>query len=59
MTKSVSETHDTPFVGIFDSLREKFESGNTVYQDGLHPNNEGHQLIFELVRPALDEMLNT
>jgi lysophospholipase L1-like esterase len=26
-------------------------------QDGLHPNDEGHKLIFELVRPRLDELL--
>jgi lysophospholipase L1-like esterase len=59
ITKSVAETHDIPYVGIFDLLREKFESGSKVYQDGLHPNNEGHQLIFEQVRPALDGLLNT
>jgi lysophospholipase L1-like esterase len=27
--------------------------------DGLHPNDAGHQLIFELVRPELDKLLNT
>lgn len=33
---------------------EKLQSG-----DGLHPNDGGHQLIFELVQPELDKLLNT
>lgn len=29
-----------------------------LLEDGLHPNNEGHKLIFELVQPELDKLLN-
>jgi len=28
-----------------------------VYEDGLHPNQAGYQLIFESIRPLLDEHL--
>lgn len=28
-----------------------------LLEDGLHPNDEGHKLIFELVRPQLDKLL--
>jgi lysophospholipase L1-like esterase len=41
-----------PFVPVF----KKFRPGMNAH-DGLHPNDDGHQLIFELVRPALDELL--
>lgn len=29
-----------------------------LYEDGLHPNQKGHQFIFELIRPRLDELLS-
>jgi lysophospholipase L1-like esterase len=58
-TKQAAEENGITYISIFHRLREEFESGKDVYQDGLHPNNDGHQLIFELVRPALDELLNT
>ena len=41
-----------PFVPVFESFKEGMNA-----QDGLHPNDEGHKLIFELVRPALDKLL--
>ena len=28
-----------------------------VQEDGLHPNDEGHQLIFETIKPVLQEMI--
>ena len=28
-----------------------------LYMDGLHPNQEGHQLIFEAIKPLLDKYL--
>jgi lysophospholipase L1-like esterase len=52
--KTAAQKQGVVFVPIF----EKFESGMNAH-DGLHPNDAGHQLIFELVRPALDELLNT
>lgn len=46
---------NVPFV----PLHEQFQSSDKTLQahDGLHPNDEGHQLIFELVRPELDKLL--
>jgi lysophospholipase L1-like esterase len=51
--KAAAEKLDVPFVPVY----EKFKPGMNAH-DGLHPNDEGHQLIFELVRPALEELLN-
>jgi lysophospholipase L1-like esterase len=48
---------DIPFL----ALHEEFEKSDKDLHahDGLHPNDAGHQLIFELVRPELDKLLNT
>jgi len=47
------------YLPIFDELKNRLDAGENIYEDGLHPNDAGHQLIFELVRPALDDLLNT
>lgn len=43
-----------PFVPIHDRFLGQLESGAELLADGLHPNEAGHQLIAELVKPALD-----
>jgi lysophospholipase L1-like esterase len=46
---------DIPFVPLhahFINSKDKLNA-----QDGLHPNDAGHKLIFELVRPRIDEVL--
>ena len=45
------------FVPIHKTMLAKGVGLNAA--DGLHPNDAGHQLIFELVLPVLDELLNT
>jgi lysophospholipase L1-like esterase len=50
--KATAEKLGIPFVPVFES----FKPGMNAH-DGLHPNDEGHQLIFELVRPELDKLL--
>jgi lysophospholipase L1-like esterase len=45
------------YVGIYDSILEKMQS-QQLFDDGLHPNDAGHQLMFEIIRPALEEELN-
>lgn len=52
--KSAAERAGVTFVPIF----EHFEQG-MIAQDGLHPNDAGHQLIFELVQPHLNQLLKT
>jgi lysophospholipase L1-like esterase len=51
---------DVPFVPVYKKFKQQMDAGTEMNaHDGLHPNNEGHRLIFELVRPALDQLLNT
>ncbi len=46
---------DIPFV----STRHLFIGREKeLFEDGLHPNDEGHKLIFELGRPELNKLLH-
>ncbi len=58
--KEICEKSEVPFVPIHQEFQKRASSGKVLQaHDGLHPNNEGHQLIFELVQPVLDGLLNT
>ena len=48
-----------PHVPTFETFQAKLKTGHGLFADGLHPNNEGHELIFQLVRPQLDKLLNS
>jgi len=55
----VSSETNVKFVPVHDKYIEAMSGGQKLQaHDGLHPNDDGHKLIFELVRPALDELLN-
>lgn len=59
MMQEVAAEQNIPRVEIFEAMHEAMKSGQQLFLDGLHPNDAGHQLIFELVRPELDKLLNT
>jgi lysophospholipase L1-like esterase len=56
---NICREEQVEYLPIFEPLKKRLDAGEDIYEDGLHPNDAGHQLIFELVRPALDELLNT
>jgi lysophospholipase L1-like esterase len=57
--QTVCREEGVKYLPIFDQLKSKLDNGEDIYHDGLHPNDAGHQLIFESVQPALDELLKT
>ena len=46
-------------VAYVDLWREFTKQDNleTVFFDGIHPNDKGHKLIYEIVQPKLEELL--
>lgn len=46
-----------PYVSIFEKMAQQQQAGELL-PDGIHPNNEGHQLMADLIKPALDKLLN-
>lgn len=56
--KSACDEFGVPFVAVFQTMKDQADKGAEMQaHDGLHPNDSGHKLIFELVRPAVDELL--
>lgn len=45
-----------PHVQVFEKFKDEM-GRNKLLADGLHPNEAGHALIAELVKPALDKLL--
>jgi len=43
----------TPFINLIPELKKI--GWNKMLKDGVHPNDEGHQKIFELVKKELEE----
>jgi len=55
--QEVAAEHGIAFVPVFEKFKQELNSGKDLLADGLHPNDAGHQLIFELVRPELDKLV--
>lgn len=56
--QKVAEEKGISFVPIFEKFKYQAENQN-LWTDGLHPNNDGHELIYQLVRPELEKIINT
>lgn len=54
---SVAEQRNVTFIPVFDSFKAALDEGKDLLSDGLHPNSAGHQLIADIVRPKLEELL--
>jgi lysophospholipase L1-like esterase len=57
--RQVANDNQIKFVEVFEPMRQKMSDGAEFFADGLHPNDAGHQFIFERVQPELDKLLNT
>lgn len=47
------------FISVFDTFTRRGQNGEELHADGLHPNAAGHRLIYEQVRAAMTDLLNT
>lgn len=55
--RNLCQEQNLMHIAVFEALSKEKEQGREVFADGAHPNNEGHQIIFDLVKPALEEVL--
>lgn len=55
ITRQVCEQDSIDYVSI--DVSEKDWVDRYIYQDGLHPNQAGHQLIFDALKPYLQKVL--
>lgn len=50
------EENQVPFVEVLEPFA-KAEAETELLPDSLHPNNKGHQIIADLVKPHLEQLL--
>lgn len=55
--QKVAQTEGLDLVSIFDKFKNRLDSGEDLLFDGLHPNDTGHELILETIKPKLLEIL--
>lgn len=53
----VAEDQKLPFIPVFREFNKRVQAGGDLLPDGLHPNDAGHKLIYQIVMPKLREML--
>jgi lysophospholipase L1-like esterase len=57
VAREVCLKHNIAHIAIYEPMQKQLNKGTNLFEDGLHPNNEGHELIFKLVQPELDRLL--
>ncbi len=55
--REIAEEAKAVFVPVFDEFKKHIDNNEDLLQDGLHPNDKGHQLIADIVLPKLEECL--
>lgn len=55
--EKVAAENNVPFVPVFDEFANATKEGLQFLPDGLHPNNQGHELILKIVLPKLAPLL--
>jgi len=52
----VSNEESIAFTAIFDSFKAKLDTGEDLLADGLHPNDQGHKFLANLIRPQIENL---
>lgn len=55
--QAIAKEYNIPFVPVFDAFMEKGNAGADILPDGLHPNNEGHRVMFGIIEAKLKGLL--
>lgn len=56
--RMIAAEHQVPMVRLFELFQADMSIGRQLFLDGLHPNDEGHDLIYQEVKPALEALLS-
>jgi lysophospholipase L1-like esterase len=55
--KELAEENAFPLVDVFGAFSNQDYARLLDKDDGLHPNNEGHKLIFSLIQKEIEKIL--
>lgn len=53
----IAAEEELSFIPVYDQFKQRADSGENLLADGLHPNEAGHELMYELIMPKLQELL--
>lgn len=53
----IASANGLQFVPVFDEFKKLMDKGENLLADGLHPNDEGHEVIYQIVMPKLQELV--
>jgi lysophospholipase L1-like esterase len=57
--EKIAKKYQKNFIPIFEQFKGRLDSGDNLLADGLHPNDDGHELIYQIVKPKLDGLLSS
>lgn len=57
-TATLCKQESIPYIPTFKVFTEQLQRGGQLFADGLHPNSDGHQLMFELMLPEFEKLLS-
>ncbi len=55
--KDVAAEYNCEFIPVFEAFIEELNNGKDFLPDGLHPNNEGHAFMHEIIMKELVPLL--
>jgi acyl-CoA thioesterase I len=55
--KAIAVEEEIAFIPAFDQFNEELNNGRDFLLDGLHPNNDGHAFMSDLILNELDPLL--
>ncbi len=55
--KQVCMVKDVPFVRVHDAFIAALGQGKHLLSDGLHPNDAGHELLYNMIEPHVRKLL--
>jgi lysophospholipase L1-like esterase len=56
--RTFTKEQQIPHVPLFEIFQAGMSIGRELFTDGLHPNDDGHELIYQEVKPALEALLS-
>ncbi len=54
--KNFAESRGAGYIPIFDAFIKQQQKGVKLHADGLHPNSDGHKLMYQLIQPTINEV---
>ena len=56
--REFAQSHNLPFVALYEDFQRELDEGKQLLDaDGLHPNDAGHEFMYDRIKPELMKMI--